>query len=200
MKQPLFAIVAGIVLVTRFASAQSKACNWPPMNPSPQNLSFSEGEVGAAPVGWLLGQSFLQPHRPAYEALIVEGNPCHAGGRCATIHSLPSDSSGSLAFLYQDLQAAPYRGQILVLRAYVRIDPTSKGVGRLLVRVHGKDCSTTFFDNMGDHPVVSGEWAAYEIKAPIATAAEHIEFGVQMLGVGAVWIDNISVDAKPLWN
>lgn len=68
--------------------------------------------------------------------------------------------------LYQDLDVTQYRGQILTYRAFVRVDPAQKGVARLLVRLHRKDCSTTFRDDMGNHPVVSGDWAAYEIRAP----------------------------------
>ena len=50
---------------------------------------------------------------------------------------------------------------------------------------------------MGNSPVVSGEWGAYEIQAPIATDAYHIEFGVQLVGTGAVWIDQISMEFQP---
>ncbi len=55
----------------------------------------------------------------------------------------------------------------------------------------------TFRDDMGDHPVISGEWGAYEIRAPIAMDAYQIEFGVQLVGTGAVWIDQISIEFKP---
>ena len=44
---------------------------------------------------------------------------------------------------------------------------------------------------MGKNPVMSGEWGEYEIRAPIATDAYHIEFGVQLIGGGAVWIDQM---------
>jgi len=169
--------------------AQSTACAWPELKPSPVNLDFSQGNVGSAPPGWLLGPP---PRAPAYEAVIAPANQCHGSPQCATLHS----SSGPLSFLYQDLDAAPYRGQTLTYRAFVRVDPTLQGVARLLVRVHRKDCSTTFLDNMANRPVVSGEWGAYEIQAPIAADAYHIEFGVQLVGTGALWIDQISMEYK----
>jgi hypothetical protein len=50
---------------------------------------------------------------------------------------------------------------------------------------------------MGNHPVVSGEWGTYEIRAPIATDAYHIELGIQLVGAGAAWIDQISMEFKP---
>jgi hypothetical protein len=192
MRRPLFAIVAAIVFLVRSAAAQPKACHWPEMKATPQNLSFSEGTAGSAPTAWLLGPEwFMPPHVPVYEALIAEADQCHGGAQCATVHSLRSDPSIPLSFLYQDLDASPYRGQTLIYRAFVRVDPTVEGVARLLVRIHRKDCSTTFRDDMGNHPVVSGEWGAYEIRAPIATDAYHIELGIQLVGAGAAWLTNL---------
>ena len=197
MRQILFAILISVVFCVRPSPAQSKACTWPELKPSPLNLNFSQGNVGSAPTGWLLGPEwFMPPHVPAYEALIAAANQCHGSPQCATVHSLRRDPSIPLSFLYQDLDASPYRGQTLLYRAFVRVDRTFEGVARLLVRVHRKDCSTTFRDDMGNRPVVSGEWGAYEIRAPIATDAYHIEFGVQLVGTGAVWIDQISMEFK----
>jgi hypothetical protein len=162
------------------------------------NLDFSQGNVGSAPLGWLLGPEwFMPPHAPAYEALIAAAQECHGSAQCGMVHSLRTDPSIPLSFLYQDLDASPYRGQTLTYRAFVRVDPIFESVARLLVRVHRKDCFTTFRDDMGNHPIRSGEWAAYEMRAPIATDAYHIEFGVQLIGIGAVWIDQISMEFRP---
>jgi hypothetical protein len=54
-----------------------------------------------------------------------------------------------------------------------------------------------FRDDMGDHPITSGDWALYEIRAPIAEDAYHMEFGVQLVGQGATWIDQISMEYAP---
>ena len=70
MRQLLFAIVISGVLFLRPSPAQTKACTWPELKPSPLNLNFSQGNVGSAPTGWLLGPEwFMPPHVPAYEAL-----------------------------------------------------------------------------------------------------------------------------------
>ena len=172
--------------------AQTTSCTWPELKPNPLNLDFSQGNVGSAPPGWKFGQA--APAR-TYEALIAPANQCHNSPQCASVHS--RDPAAVLSFLYQELDASPYRGQTLTYRAFVRIDPAFKGVARLLVRVHRQDCSTTFRDDMGNHPVVSGEWAAYEIRAPIASDAYQIEFGVQLVGAGALWIDQNSMEFAP---
>jgi hypothetical protein len=197
VRQLLFAVLVSVILCVRPAPAQSKACTWPELKPSPVNLNFSQGNVGSAPTGWLLAPEwFMPPHVAVYEALIAAANQCHGSSQCATVHSLRSDPSIPLSFLYQDLDASPYRSKTLQYRAFLRVESTSGGVARLLVRVHRKDCSTTFRDDMGNHPVVSDEWRAYEIQAPVTTDAYHIEFGVQLVGTGAVWMDQVSMEFK----
>ncbi len=171
--------------------AAQTSCGWPePLRTTPENLNFADGAVGAAPKGWQLGQRGVPP----YEAISVPAEQCHGSQQCATVHSLRGDPSvSSLSFLYQDLDVTQHRGQTLIYRAFVRVDPRQKSAARLLVRLHRKDCSTTFRDDMGDHPITSGDWAVYEIRAPIAEDAYHMEFGVQLVGTGALWIDQISI-------
>jgi len=168
------------------------------MKTTPQNLNFADAPVGIAPKGWLLGPEWdMPPHVPVYSAVTVPADQCHGSQQCATVYSLRADSSVTLAFLYQDLDVTLYRGQI-TYRAFVRVDPALKSVARLLVRLHRKDCSTTFRDDMGNHPIVPGDWATYEIRAPIAMDAYHMGFGMQPIGQGAAWIDQISTEFAPL--
>jgi hypothetical protein len=120
--QPFFAIAAAAVSLVPSAPAQSKVCTWPELKASPLNLDFSQGKVGSAPGAWLLGpESFMPPHVPVYEALIAPPYECHGSPQCATVHSLRNSPSSPLSFLYQDLDASPYRGQTLIYRAFVRV-------------------------------------------------------------------------------
>jgi hypothetical protein len=198
MRHTLLALPASLLILAGSASAQPQACSWPDLKASAQNLSFADGPVATAPAGWMLGPEWFMPtHEPVYEALIAPANQCHGSQKCATVHALRNDPSVPLSFLYQDLDASLYRGQTLTYRASVRVDPGLGSVARLLVRVHRKDYSTTFRDDLGNHPVTSGDWATYEIHAPIATDAYHIEFGLQLIGRGAVWVDQISTAFAP---
>lgn len=104
-----------------------------------------------------------------------------------------------LSFLYQNVDATKYRGKMLTYRASVRADVASGAMARLLVRVHRMDCSTSFRDDMGDHPITASGWSSYQLHAPIGQDARDIEFGMQLIGSGAAWIDNITMtfaDAK----
>jgi hypothetical protein len=158
------------------------------------NLSFSDGAPGAAPTSWYLSPEwFLPPHDPVHEAKIVAGAACHGSPRCATVYAVHDSSSTGTAFLYQIVDASPYRGKSLIFSADVRTDVKRGSVARLLLRVHQVDCSTSFRDDMGDKPINSGEWKTYRIKAPLTIDARDVEFGAQLMGPGQAWIDHISL-------
>jgi hypothetical protein len=169
------------------------------MRAAVENMNFAEGAPGAPPPGWYLGPEwFMPPHPPVYQAQTAAGAACHGGNQCATVHSIRDDRSIPLAFLLQVLDAAQYRGKRLTFRAAVRVDDTLGSVARLLVRVHRNDCSTSFRDDMGNHPITAGAWATYEIQSPIDPDARDIEFGMQLIGRGAASIDKISMDFAPI--
>lgn len=194
MRRSVIALFATLVFGVRSTAAPADSCKWPDdMGTVAKNLGFADSLVGSAPKDWLLGPEwFMPPHVPVYSASTVAADQCHGSRQCATVYSLRPDPSVSLSFLYQDLDVTAHRGQILTSRTFVRVDPSLKSVARLLVRLHRQDCSATFRDDMGNHPIVSGEWAAYEIRAPIAMDAYHMEIGMQLVGQGAAWIDQIS--------
>ena len=187
----------GIAAVASLAlSVYGQPCQPPrEIRAAVENMNFVEGAPGAPPPGWYLGPEwFMPPHTPVYEAQVASGAACNGSLQCATVHSIRDDRSIQLAFLYQVVDAAQHRGKRLTFRAAVRVDDRLGSVARLLVRVHRADCSTSFRDDMGNHPITAGAWASYEIQAPIDPEARDIEFGMQLIGRGAAWIDNISMD------
>lgn len=140
-----------------------------------ENLDFSAGSPGAMPPGWLLGPEGTS----VYTATIATG-ACSHGRQCGNVRSIGLGPY-NLSFLYQNVDATPYRGQWLAYRAAVRADLIGTTVARLLVRIHREDGSSSYFDNMGMHPITSGPWRSYEIDAPIIADARDIEFGIQLM-------------------
>jgi uncharacterized protein (TIGR02246 family) len=149
-----------------------------------ENLDFALGSVGDMPPGWHLGPS----GSGLYAAHIAASAWCLAGKQCGMLGSV-GPGSHEQCFLYQDVDATPYRGKVLVFRATARI--SDGGLARLLVRVHRTDNSTSFFDNLGAQPIQSAQWKSYQIVFPIDGEAQDIEFGIQLSGEGTLWIDQI---------
>jgi hypothetical protein len=186
----LFGVAVIVVLALSGHAQQCQSSS--EMRPAIENLKLIEGAPGAALPGWFFGPYWWNPKiAPAHEALTVAGPSCNGSRQCATLHSVSTNPG--LCFLYQVIDAAQYRGKKMTYRADVRADVAQGSVARLLVRVHRTNCSTSFLDDMGNHPIKGGAWSAYEIQAPIAPDAQDIEFGIQLMGQGAAWIDNISM-------
>ncbi|WP_428151878.1 S41 family peptidase [Brevundimonas sp.] len=66
--------------------------------------------------------------------------------------------------------------------------------GGLWLRVDREGGARGFFDNMSDRPIRSGDWAVYEIMAPVAADATRITAGFLLNGVGSGWIDAASLE------
>jgi hypothetical protein len=152
------------------------------------NLDFAGGALGVMPPGWRLGPEGTT----SCTAEIASGAYCPSGQQCTVVRS-KGDTANSLSFLYQVVDATPYRGKRLTYRAAVRAEVAGTSVARLLVRIHREDGSTSFRDDMGDHPITAGPWRDYAIAAPIAADARDIEFGLQLVGQGSASISGISI-------
>jgi len=152
---------------------------------------FAEGVAGKAPQRWLLG---ARPSN-AYSAMVV-AQACHYGKQCAMVQSKVAGSPpDGLAFLHQVVNASAFRGKKFVFQASVRAEVSgTPNVARLLVRVHRENGESSFFDNMGEHPITSKRWARYEIAGLISSDARDIEVGMQLAGVGIAWLDSASLN------
>jgi hypothetical protein len=103
----------------------------------------------------------------------------------------------------QAVEAAPYRGMPVRLRAFVRVDvPADGGQSQLWLRVDRSGGQRGFFDNMGDRPITSNQWTAYEIDGTVADDAERIAFGGFLAGPGRMFVDDVDLltrDAAGEW-
>jgi hypothetical protein len=171
-----------------------ESCPIADIKPSFRNLDFTEGDRGSVPPGWNPNppECYRSPHG-AYVIETASGAACKDGQRCGVIKSIRDGSSDKLWFLFQLVDAEQYRGKMLTFRAAVRTDVSLGSAARLLVRIHRTNGDTSFRDDMGNNPVTFPVWSFYELEAPIATDARDIEIGMQLVGQGAAWIDNISV-------
>jgi erythromycin esterase len=100
--------------------------------------------------------------------------------------------------LPRTLDAAPYRGKAVRLRARVRLENPSPGDrAQLTLRVTRATGEPGFYDDMGDRPIVSPEWNTYEITGEVAPDAASIEIGLRVSGKARPQIDSVSFEALP---
>ncbi len=95
------------------------------------------------------------------------------------------------------MNAAPYRGKLIRLKAAVRIDATGPlDRAQLWLRVDRPGRRAGFFDNMDDRPIRGKSWGDYQIAGEVAKDAEQIVLGIIVVGSSPAWIDDVSLQAE----
>lgn len=158
--------------------AQSKATN----------LDFEDGGVGSPPPGWFVPTA-------GYRARLVDQRP-HEGKQCVLLES-DEEAANTAPFgnIMQTIDAEPYRGKRVRLRAAIRISPAgASDRAQMWFRVDRQGRKRGFFNNMGDSPIRSRQWKYYEIEGDIDDDAVAINFGVMLLKQGRVWLDDVSLE------
>jgi C-terminal processing protease CtpA/Prc len=119
----------------------------------------------------------------------------HFDGTSKVFHDDRIDDHGPPGFgtLVQAVDAAPWRGKRVRLRAEVKADVQPGGYAQLGLRIDRAGGKTGFLDNMADRPIRDPSWRAYEIEGDVAADAERIVVLLVMTGGGKVWLDDVTV-------
>jgi erythromycin esterase len=157
----------------------------------PRNLDFEESEAGERPAGWFVSEAV---GRHGFDIVTTDERP-HSGKRSVVIRRVSGDYHGELVGSFvQRLDATPYRGKKIRLRAAARADLSgsdNRAWLRLAVASNDFGPPDEGFDK---YAITSPEWNTYEISADVPQDAVTISYGVFMTGVGYAWLDSVSVD------
>ena len=178
-----------VVDSTQVSCAQSRPGRSAP-NTALLNPDFEQGTVGQVPEGW---------HSPTngsgYAAELLEENP-KTGKRAARVRSNPTtpDKAAPFGNLMQSIDATAFRGRRVRFRAAVRAEGAAAAArAQLWMRVDRSESQMSFFDNMNDRPITSGEWRYYEIVGDIDDDAVSVNVGMMLMGTGRAWLDDVSL-------
>jgi C-terminal processing protease CtpA/Prc len=107
------------------------------------------------------------------------------------------------AVLTQAVDARPYVGREIKLKAFVKLDgKDNERRGYLWLRVDRRNNQMGFFDNMGNRPIRVSAWKEYEIAGKIDEDAIGIAFGAMTDGGERLWLDGFELlvgDEKGRW-
>lgn len=149
-----------------------------------QNLDLEMGSEGATPTGW------IAPVSAAEFKVSWTNKHCLQGSGCATI-TPTSPNSKPFGNMMQNLDATPFRGKRVRLRAAVRTE--GNGQAQLWLRNDLAGGGSGFFDNMQDRPArTQGQWQHVEINGFINAETRNIAFGVMAVN-GAIAVDDVSI-------
>jgi C-terminal processing protease CtpA/Prc len=102
-------------------------------------------------------------------------------------------SANTVGNIINRIDAAPYRGKEIRMKAAVRV---AEGVGQLWLRVDRENQITGFIDNMDDRPIKSNQWNYYEIIGTVDQDAQEVVFGCLLVGGGQLWTDDFQIYIK----
>ncbi len=120
------------------------------------------------------------------------GNECWAMGRWSTLISNHA-GRGGFGGVGQCVSVATERGSMMRLQGYLAAG-VEGGYAGLWARDDDANGNVLAFDNMSDRGVIGyTEWKQYEINLPIINTADKICFGAILTGVGAAYVDQLTM-------
>lgn len=106
-------------------------------------------------------------------------------------------ASMTMGTISQGIDAAPWRGREIKLKAAARIDgKESQRRGYLWLRVDRPNNRPGFFNNMRDHPIRSSQWKEYEIQGAVDRDALSVVFGGILENGERMALDDFKLLAK----
>jgi C-terminal processing protease CtpA/Prc len=151
------------------------------------NLNFEEGAAGEAPPGWKTSTS-------GFAARTVDGGA--SGAKAALLAPIAAATNAAqFGNLMQSVDATPYRGRWIRVRASLKVGRGTAPRAQLWVRVDRPGGKMGFFDNMMNRSVRAKEWTTVEINADVAEDATTLNFGLLLLGDGEALVDDVSIVA-----
>jgi erythromycin esterase len=175
-------------------AASARTQKRPPPEPAAVNLSFEDGPLAGAPKGWTTSR---QAAEEGWTVVVTDRDPFE-GKFAVTISRARTDAPKTFGNVLQRIDATPWRGKRIRLRAAVKADVAGTGgQAQLWMRVDRPGGKMGFFDNMDDHPIHDPAWRVYEIEGDVAGDAEAIAFGLFVLTGGKAYLDSVSLAASP---
>jgi hypothetical protein len=124
----------------------------------------------------------------------VEGQ-AHGGAHALELRRDVYAAYKDAQMLRQAFDAAPWRGQEVRLRGWLRGDGSA--AARMMVSVKHADFLNAFYDD-GSRTIAKGDtWSEREIRAFVPADASAIEIGLALEGKGSGWFDDLSLEVAP---
>lgn len=157
-----------------------------------RSFDFESDRPGEVPAGWFVPRGV----QAGYGAEVVEGD-AFEGERCVRVFELEDGEPASFGNAMTSLDARPYRGRTIRVRAALRATGGSRA--QMWVRVDRPERAKGLFDNMSDRPVTDPEWTEVEIRGDVHADAEGLSLGVMLTRGSEVFFDAVRIeDLGPL--
>lgn len=185
-------VADGLFLIRHMTASHYLGPVWKPQIPLQlaMNSGFEELPAQSPPLHWELSGASLQA---GYRSGVVQSG-CHSGLRCAIVSRTLFGLRPDWGALDQPIDATPFRGRRVRLRAAVRVDTRDQqGGARLLLRTEARDLTSIDVSSTPGPLIRSKEWQEYEVTVDVAPRATVLRFGVAVTGDANAWLDDVEV-------
>jgi hypothetical protein len=158
--------------------------------------AYGDASTTTPPPHWFISGDVSALAKKEYSGAIDHTNAYEGSGSGLLRSTSDAAHSGTLM---QVSSAAAYRGKSLKMSAFLRSNEVATRAG-LWIRADDINGVTVAFRNCfnarAPQSFVEGstDWKEVEISIEIPDSAVALSYGVQMVGTGTVWIDNVSFD------
>ena len=107
----------------------------------------------------------------------------------------PAKGHNEFGGFIQIARAAPWRGQRVLMRAWIKT--IQADAGSMWLRIDAAD-NYLLMDNMGNRTIKGTTgWSQYEIVMDVPQRAEYLVYGVFLIGGGVLDVDNVEFMPAP---
>jgi hypothetical protein len=165
------------------------------------SVTLASDDVATAPAHWFISSQRpgegARNHVAARDTTIV-----YSGSSSGVLKSKTSDTAAS-GTLMQAASVGLSRGKRIEFRAYLRCQGVTQWAG-LWIRTEDAQGGVTAFRNSqtsrplaGPAPSIRGDhdWTPVRITIDVPNSSVAIFYGVQLIGAGTVWIDDVTFEA-----
>ncbi len=162
------------------------------------NGNFEIGAKGEPPRGWIAATNAARDSKATtgVRAEVVTTG-AGEGKSCVSIELTEENPDPRhYAVLSQSLDATPYRGKRVRVRALLKVEPGANHEAGTWLRVELVGGGFGFFDNTSMRSVRTPDWTPIEIVGDIALDASHLVFGAYspQKARSKVWVDAFSLE------
>jgi erythromycin esterase len=160
------------------------------------NLDFEDLGADGRPASWRFSNDQLRAF--GYAVTVSEDRPA-SGRRCAEVRRDPGPHYGeTYGGLSQLIDATPYRGRRVRIKAMARADVVGGGEARLWIQASRPQVALMQPpDARPSTAVVTAAWQPYDVVVDVPANATTLRFGFALVGDGRAWVDGVSLEVVP---
>ena len=150
----------------------------------PANLDFKSGDPGQLPSGWTVSEAA----RKNGELSELRRSGCFRESSCVLVRRN----------LLQKFDAEAWRGRVVVLRGWLRVQPASENDrAAMRIVIEGLDGRRQVAAGLRDEAVHSGDWQRNDAIIYVDSEIRSITIGVLFTGEGESWVEGVSFQPMP---